>query len=110
MSSGIVNHVKTEQEYNTLLTSNKKLVVDFSAKWCGPCKQIAPYFEELAKQYQSVIFVHVDIDSFPNLTSALNIRGVPTFNFVYNQKVVATFSGANKNTLKTNLDAINKLE
>jgi len=80
--------------YEKLKSVNGKLVVvDFSAEWCGPCKFIAPHFEKIAKETPSAVFIHVDTDEV-KVNDARDVRGIPTFKFFKNSKLVHTFSGA----------------
>ncbi|MDE5730726.1 MAG: thioredoxin fold domain-containing protein [Alistipes sp.] len=60
-------------------------VIDFFASWCGPCKALAPTFEELAADYQykdRIDFYKVDIDREPELAEAFGVRSVPTLLFI----------------------------
>lgn len=101
-----VHHVKTESEYNSLKSvPNKLVVVDFSASWCGPCKMIAPFFESLAEKTPSVVFIHVDVDTLPNLPDSSDVSGVPTFKFFKNGSLLYQFSGASTSALE---DSVNK--
>ena len=59
----MVKVVGTKAEFDEILTSagDKAVVVDFYATWCGPCKVIAPYYEELSKQFTGVVFIKVSL-------------------------------------------------
>lgn len=62
---------------------NKPVVVDFFATWCGPCKQVAPIFEEIASEYKdSVDFYKVDTDQNRDLIRIYGINSIPTFMFI----------------------------
>jgi len=54
------------------------VIIDFWADWCGPCKMLAPVFEELSKEIKTVHFAKVNVDEEPDLTSANGVRGMPT--------------------------------
>ncbi len=61
----------------------KPCVIDFYAEWCGPCKQLAPIMEDLAKQYKGqVIFYKVDTDRELKLSQAFGIRSIPQILFI----------------------------
>ena len=70
------------------------VVIDFYATWCGPCKHIAPKFEELSKIYPSVTFLKVDVDESAELVDQFNVRAMPTFVFLKDGSVVKTIEGA----------------
>ena len=62
-----------------VVKSNKIVLVDFGAPWCGPCRMIAPVINEIANEYENVIkVVKVNTDSNPSVASEYGIRSIPT--------------------------------
>lgn len=71
-----VNDLNFDQ---TVLQSDVPVLVDFTATWCGPCRQIAPLVDQLADEYAGKAKVtKLDIDESPGIASRFGIRGVPT--------------------------------
>lgn len=58
--------------------SDRPVVVDFWATWCGPCRQLAPILESLAEEHPEVLFVKIDIDKCPETAEKYVVRSVPT--------------------------------
>jgi thioredoxin len=68
----------TKEEYAKLLTSDKIVVVDFYAKWCAPCKKMAPYLEKMNTELASTVTIHrIDADKNKSLFNALGYKGLP---------------------------------
>ena len=78
--------------------SNKKVVVDFMADWCAPCKQMAPVFEKLSEDpnYSDIVFAKYDIEKGLDLTSKAGIRSVPAFVFFVDGEAANSVIGSMK--------------
>lgn len=87
--------VITDDNFKDLLAEGKPVVVDFWATWCGPCKQIAPYVEELAEQYKDQVSIgKCDVDDNSELPGEYGVRNIPTLLFIKNGEVVDKQVGA----------------
>jgi thioredoxin len=86
---------------------DKNVIVDFSAEWCGPCKRIAPDFEELSKKNTNVVFLKVDVDSAEKLAEAYEISALPTFLFFIKGVLMKRMEGANLKELTSFAEGLN---
>lgn len=89
-----VIHVTKENFDKAINISDKVVVIDFFATWCGPCKVLAPVVEQAAEELTDVTFYKVDIDEEMELAQRYQIMSVPTLLFLKNGQVVNKSVGA----------------
>lgn len=78
-----------------VLKTDKPVMIDFWAVWCGPCRMIAPIVEELSEEYkEQAVIGKVDVDSNPGVAAKYGIRNIPTVLFVKNGEIVDKQVGA----------------
>ncbi|CAL8124177.1 unnamed protein product [Orchesella dallaii] len=104
-----VIHVKSDSEYKSLVSANNNgerlFLVDFSAKWCGPCQNIAPVFESLSDKHghDNFKFIHVDVDECDEVARDVGVRALPTFVFYNNTTELTRIQGADQSKLEAKI-------
>ena len=75
--------------------SDKPVIIDLWAEWCGPCRMVGPIVEEIAKEYEGkAVIAKLDVDSNPVTTAKFSVRNIPTILFMKNGEIVDKQVGA----------------
>ncbi len=77
-----------------VLMSDKPVIVDFWAEWCGPCKMIAPILEEIARHNDGIVIAKLNVDENPQTAASYGITSIPTMNVYQGGQIVKTIIGA----------------
>ena len=99
----------TDQNFEELVkNSDKPVLLDFWAQWCGPCLAMGPVIDELHKEYEGkAVIGKIDVDNNPNVAQMFGIRNIPTILFFKGGEIVDKQVGAvPKNTLVKKLDTV----
>lgn len=90
------------------LKQDNVTVVDFWAEWCGPCRMIGPFIEELSKEYENRVLVgKLNVDNNPEVSMKYNVRSIPTVLFFKNGELVDRQVGAtSKKALASKIEAL----
>ena len=89
-------HIEANKEIfeQQVLNSEKKVLVDFWAPWCGPCRMVVPLVEEIAREREDILVAKVNVDEEPELASRYSIMSIPTLIVLEKGQVVNKAVGA----------------
>jgi len=83
-----------------------KVVIDFYAIWCGPCKKLGPFFGQLSLEFPDITFLKVNTDDAEDLTKHFDISALPTVLFINNGEVLSIVKGFNPDVLKSEMNEL----
>jgi len=84
----------TDETFNELIETDKGILIDFYADWCGPCKVLGPIIDELAEENEGrVHIVKVNTETNPKLSSFFKIKSIPTIAFLKDKKLIEVRNG-----------------
>lgn len=88
-----VVHITKENFSQIVNQSEKKVLLDFWASWCGPCRMVAPIVEEIAAENEDIIVGKIDVDAEMELAASFQIASIPTLIVMENGKAIAKAIG-----------------
>jgi thioredoxin 1 len=83
----------TKENFEETIENNDIVIFDFWAEWCGPCKQFAPIFEEVAAKHPDIVFAKVNVEEEQELAQMFQVRSIPTIVFMREKIVVYSNPG-----------------
>ena len=89
-----VLHINKDNFHKEVLNSEKPVLLDFFASWCGPCRMVGPILDEIAEEREDIKVCKVDIDEQPELASRFRIMSVPTLMILKDGNIVDQSVGA----------------
>ena len=102
----MVSIISSIESLQKNIQNDKLVVIDFFAEWCGPCKQIKPFFYQLSSKYPKAKFYSIDVDKSPDISQYCEIHCMPTFQFYFQGHKVEEVTGNNQEMI---LDKLNML-
>ena len=84
----------TKENFEQILASDKPVLLDFYAEWCGPCRMIAPIIEEIANERDDILVGKINVDEQGELAQAYDVMSIPTLIVLKDGKVANQATGA----------------
>lgn len=84
----------TEKNFNEIKNSKERVLLDFYATWCGPCKMLAPILEEIAEENPQYTICKIDVDECPNIATEFFITSIPTLVVMEDGEIIRQITGA----------------
>ena len=83
-----------KENFNAIQTSEKTVLLDFYADWCGPCRMVSPIVDEIAEQNPQYLVGKINVDEQPDLAAAFGVASIPTLVVMKDGKIVNQAAGA----------------
>ena len=83
----------TKDNINEILASEKRVLIDFYADWCGPCQMTAPFIEQIANEHPEYVVAKVNVDEETELAAQYDVRGIPLLMVFENGEVIRQAAG-----------------
>lgn len=89
-----VIHINQENFEQLVMQSEKPVLLDFWAPWCGPCRMVSPILDEIAREREDIVVGKINVDEEPELAGRFRVMSIPTLAVIRGGKVAAQASGA----------------
>lgn len=106
MRENIINI--SDNDVNDIITNNKLVVVDFFAMWCGPCRALSPYIDELSTNNHHILFAKANIEETPIMANELDVKSLPCVIIFENGKEINRVVGFNKPKLQAIIENLSE--
>ena len=106
MSENVINI--SDNGFNDIITNNKLVVVDFFATWCGPCRALSPYIDELSTNNNHILFATANIEETPIMANELDVKSLPCVIIFENGKEINRVVGFNKQKLQAIIENLSE--
>ncbi len=84
----------TQENFDLVKSSDKKVLIDFYADWCGPCRMVSPFVDQIAEERPDVLVAKVNVDEQAELANVFGVSSIPTLVVMQNGAVVTQTAGA----------------
>ena len=84
----------TKENFDEIIKSEKPVLIDFYADWCGPCRMVAPIVHEIAEENDNVVVAKINVDNDPELAEKFGVMSIPTLVVMKNGEEVSRATGA----------------
>ena len=102
-----VLHINKDNFHNEVLNSDKPVLLDFFASWCGPCRMVGPILDEIAEERSDIAVVKVNVDDESQLAGQYGVMSIPTMIVIKGGQPIARFVGAQpKAKLVESIDSV----
>lgn len=83
-----------KKKFNTVINTDKKILIDFFATWCGPCRMVSPIVDEIAEEHPEFVVAKVNVDENPELAGEFGVMSIPTLVVIKDGKIINQSAGA----------------
>ena len=96
----LIKNDNVNEEFDKILEKNDRVLIDFFATWCGPCRMLMPLLEKVSERLEDVLIIKIDVDKFPELANNYSVSAIPHLVLIKNGAEVSSHAGfASSNNL-----------